>query len=263
MPKMLALKLGTLALATLHLALYATTAPASALSQTLPRSTAIPVRFVHTVDANKAKTGDVVSAKTLQVIVLPAGETIAKGAVITGHVVTAQPFHFDPAPYAHQKPSLISIHFDKLQNGDGVIPVSLSVRAIASTIDSEEASRPHYLDETDRVGTIVLIGGAEFTPFDKMIQSDGDAIGYNRKNGTFAKLAPAGSSGPGQSFHCEGTDSEQSVAIFSPDACGVYGFAGDYLSGNGQDGSGTFTLALRGHSVKLDAGSAALLQVNQ
>ena len=36
-----------------------------------------------------------------------------------------------------------------------------------------------------------------------------------------------------------------------------------YMLENGQDGSGTFTLAVRGRSEKLYAGSTALLQVNQ
>jgi len=264
MKNMVALRLGTLGLGALNLALCAAAASAPALSQTLPQFTVIPVRFEHSLAAKKAKPGDSVTAKTMQVVMLPDGRVIAKGSVIVGHVVAAQAFHFDPTPYVHQQPSLISIHFDKLQKGDAVIPVNLSVRAIASTIDSQEAARPHYLDETDRVGTIKLIGGTEFTPFDKMIQSgDGDAIGYNRKDGVFARLTASGYSGPGASFHCKGTDTEQSVAIFSPDACGVYGFAGDYLSNNGHDGSGTFTLAVRGHSVKLYAGSTALLQVNQ
>jgi hypothetical protein len=263
MQKILALKLGALVLGTLNLALCASAASAPALSQSLPQSTAIPVRFDHSVDAKDAKAGDTIIAKTMQVIVLPGGETIAKGTTIVGHVVAVQAFQFDPAPYAHQKPSLISIRFDKLQNGNSVIPVNLSVRAIASTIDSDKAARPHYLDETDRVGTITLIGGTEFTPRDKMIQADnGDAIGYNRKNGVFARLTSSGYSGPGASFHCEGTESEQSVAIYSPNACGVYGFDGDYLADNGRDGSGTFTLAVRGRSEKLYAGSTALLQVN-
>jgi hypothetical protein len=99
---------------------------------------------------------------------------------------------------------------------------------------------------------------------DKTILSDdGDAIGYNRKGGVFARLIASGSSGPGALIHCDATDTEQSVAIFSPDACGLYGFAGDYMLQNGQDGSGTFTIAVRGRSEKLPAGSTALLQVNQ
>jgi hypothetical protein len=215
------------------------------------------------VDAKKAKNGDFVTAKTLQVIKLPDGETIAKGTVIVGHVVAAEPLHVDRTPYAHQKPSFISIHFDKVQRSEGAIPVKLYLRAIAGTLDSLDAAAPHYLDETDRSGTVTLIGGTEFAPFDKVIHSvDGDAIGYNRKDGVFAKLTSAGYSAMGMSFHCESTDQEQSVAIFSPGACGVYGLGGAYLPESGQDGSGTFTLAARGRSIKVYAGSTALLQVH-
>ena len=248
--------LGTLVLGATNLVVCAAGTTVPAQSQVLPQSTAIPVRFEHSIDTKKAKVGDVVTAKTIQAVALPSGKSIAKGALLVGHVVALDAFHFDQTPYAHQKPSMLSIHFDKLQTGDAAIPVSLSVRAIASTIDSREAAYPHGIDETDHVGTMTLIGGTTFSPLDKMIQSeDGDAIGYNRRTGVFARLIPSGS--------CDGTNTEQSIAIFSPDACGAYGFGGDYLADNGRDGSGTFTLALRGHSVKLYAGSTALLQVNE
>lgn len=247
---------GILALGVTNVALCATNATVPAQSQTLPQSTAIPVRFEHSVDTKKAKVGDEVTAKTIQVIALPGGRNIPKGALLVGHVAALEAFQFDQTPYAHQKPSLLSIHFDRLQTGDGMIPVNLSVRAIASTIDSREAAYPHSTDETDHVGMMTLIGGTTFSPLDKMIQSeDGDAIGYNRKNGVFARLIASGS--------CNGSDTEQSLAIFSPDACGAYGFGGDYLADSGKGGSGTFTLALRGHSLKLYAGSTALLQVNE
>jgi hypothetical protein len=264
MQKMLALKIGTLAFGVANLAFCANAASVPAPPESLPAATAVPVSFVHSVDAKKAKVGDTVTAKTMQVVLLPGGASIDKGTVVVGHVVAVQPFHFDPTPYVHQSPSLISIHFDKLQKGDSVIPVNLSVRAIANTMDSREASYPHSNVDADPVGTMTLIGGTTYSPLEKMIQSDdGDAIGYNRKGGVFARLIASGSSGRGTSIHCEGTDTEQSLAIFSPDACGVYGFAGDYILENGQDGSGTFTLAVRGRSEKLYAGTTALLQVNQ
>jgi hypothetical protein len=136
-----------------------------------------------------------------------------------------------------------------------MILINVSVRAIANTIDSREAAYPHSTDDTDHVGMMTLIGGTTFSSLDKRIKlEDGDAIGYNRKNGVFARLIASGS--------CNGTDTEQSVTIFSPDACGAFGFCGGYLADSGKDGSGTFTLAIRGHSLKLYAGSAVLLQVN-
>src|ERR1700733_5487286 len=109
-----------------------TTVPAQ--SQTLPQSTAIPVRFEHSIDTKKAKAGDIVTAKTIQAVALPDGKSIAKGALLVGHFAALDVFHFDQTPYAHQKPSTLSIHFDRLQTGDAAIPVNLSVRAIASTI---------------------------------------------------------------------------------------------------------------------------------
>jgi hypothetical protein len=246
---------GTLILGTTNLAIYAATASVPVRAQVLPPSTAIPVRFERSIDTKNAKVGEPVTAKTMQVLVLPNGRNIAKGTVVIGHVVSVQTFQFDQTPYLHQKPSMLSIHFDKLQTGEEAIPVNLSVRAIANTIDSREATYPHSLDETDRPGMMILIGGTTFSPLDKMIKTeDGDVIGYNRKNGVFAKLIASG--------RCGGTETEQSISIYSPDACGAYGFDGDYLAESGSDGSGTFTLALRGHSVKLYGGTTALLQVN-
>lgn len=248
--------LGTFTLGVANVAVCAAAATVPVESQALPQSTAIPVRFEHTVDTGKAKVGDQVTAKTIQVVALPGGRSLPKGALLVGHVAALQPFQFDQTPYAHQKPSMLSIHFDKLQTGNEAIPVNLAVRAIANTNDSKDATYPHSMDDTDHVGTITLIGGMSFSPLDKSIQSeDGDVIGYNRKNGVFARLIASGA--------CNATDTEQSIAIFSPNACGAYGFGGDYLSNSGRDGSGTFTLALRGHSVKLYAGSTALLQVNE
>jgi hypothetical protein len=221
----------------------------------LPPSTAIPVRFERSIDARNAKAGDAVTARTIQQIVLPNGREIARGSLVTGHVVAAQAYRFDTTPYAHQQPSTLTIHFDKLEAGVASIPLNLSVRAVANALDSKDATYSHSYDDTDHVGTMTLIGGLSYSPLDKMIQSeDGDAIAYNRKHGLFARLVASGS--------CSGTETEQSVGIFSPSACGVYGFAGDSMTQNGNDGSGSFTLASRGRSVKLYAGSTALLQVN-
>lgn len=229
-------------------------APAS--PQALPQSTAIPVRFEQSIDTKRAKVGETVRAETIQVVVLPDGKRIPKGSKLVGRVVALDAFHFDQTPYAHQQPSLLSIHFDTLRSGNTAIPVNVSVRAIANTIDSREASYPHSTDDTDHVGTMTLIGGTSFSPLDKTIKTEnGDAIGYNRRDGVFARLISSGS--------CDGTNTEQSIAIFAPDACGAYGFGGDYLEKNGRDGSGTFTLAFRGHSVKLYAGSTALLQIDE
>ena len=214
---------------------------------TLPGTTAIPVIFTHTINAGKAKAGDLVTGKTMQVVLLPNGEQLPKGSPVTGHVVEARPFRFDETPYAVQQPSYLSIQIDRIAD----TPVTLSVRAIASAFAVQEALTPQRLDETDTLGTMVLVGGAHYSPIAKRV-TDGpedDIVGYNKKQGVFARLLP----GAG----CEGTQTEQSVAIFSPDACGPYGFVGDHLTVK----DGMFRLESTHRTVNLRGGSAALLQV--
>jgi hypothetical protein len=226
----------------------------------VPPGTAIPVRFVRSVDAKRARSGDRVIAKTLQIVLLPGGQRLPKGTLLVGHVVDAQPYHFDPEPYSHQNGSSISIHFDQIVNGDLTLPVNLSVRALANTFESRWAPRPHYQDETDGAGTMILIGGDEFSPFDKTVRDDsGDVIAYNRKDGLFARLLPSDDSALNTRLNCSSTGTEQSVAIFSPYACGLYGFGRVSMPHAGR-GSGTFTLVSKGRSIKLYAGSTALLQ---
>jgi hypothetical protein len=108
---------------------------------------------------------------------------------------------------------------------------------------------------------MILIGGDEFSPFDKTVRDDsGDVIAYNRKDGLFARLLPSDDSASKTRPNCSSTSTEQAVAIFSPNACGLYGFEGVSMPHAGRSGSGTFTLASRGGSIKLYAGSTALLQ---
>jgi hypothetical protein len=219
------------------------------------------VRFVHSVDARKARPGDQVVAKLLQAVVTPDGSRIPKGSLVIGHVVDAQPFHLNREPYAEPKASVLSIHFDHIVTGDLSTPVNLSVRALANSIESYEAVYPHYLDETDGLGIMELIGGEEFSPLDKAIRDrDGQVIGFNRKNGVFARLIASEDTNMAGIPGCNATDSEQSLGIFSPSACGIYGFEGVLMLRAGRRGSGTFTLWSHEHSVKLYAGSTALLQ---
>jgi len=215
---------------------------------TLPAETAIPVIFTHTLDSRKANAGDVVTARTMQVVLLPNGEQLPKGTLVTGHVVEARPFHFDETPYAAQQPSYLSIQIDRVADD----AVATSVRAMADNQTTDEARTTHRMDETDSPGTMELVGGAHYSPIAKRVTygPEDDIVGYNKKQGVFARLLPGG-------VGCNGTQTEQSVAIFSPDACGLYGFVSVHLTARG----GVFRLESTHHTVMLRAGSAALLQI--
>ena len=227
----------------------------------LPPHTTLPVVFTHALDAKKARQGEAVTAEIMQTVVLPGGKQIPKGSLLLGHVVAANAFHFDETPYAAQQPSALEIHFDSLREDGQQTPVFVSVRALANSVESWRAEAPHYLDESDHVGTMELIGGGQYSPLDKKVVSDdqGDIIGYNKKQGVYARLLPADYNDNKGTHHCEGTQTEQAVGIFSPGACGIYGFSTVWLSQN--DADGTFRLASTHGSVKLYAGSTALIEV--
>jgi len=231
-------------------------------AESLPASTAIPVVLTQSAKAGEIKPGEKVAAKTTQVVFLPNGRVLQAGTVVVGHVVESRRFAFDRTPYAAQNPSLLAIHFDTITEGGANVPIELSARAIAGPVASHEAGIPHYRDEIDTVGTRLLIGGDEFSPLDKSVVSpNGSVVGYNRKNGVFARLLAATSVNPGSSIRCDATGSEQSMGIFSADACGVYGINTVTMVHNGTEGDGTIVLESRRQTVVLDAGSTALLQV--
>ncbi len=221
---------------------------------TIPAQTTIPVIFTHTENAAKVKIGDVVKAKTMQVVLLPNGDQIPKGSLVIGHIVEARSFKFDDTPYAAQQASYLAIKIDQVVDKSGRSSVVTSVRALADHNSVEEALTPQRLDDPDSLGTMEMVGGAHYSPIEKRVTAgpEDDIVAYNKKQGVFAHLLPGGAS-------CPGTQTEQSVGIFSPDACGLYGFTSYHLSED--SANGTFRLASTHHTVVLYAGSAALLQV--
>jgi len=139
----------------------------SGQAQTIPSATAIPVVFEKTLDAGKTKPGEIVIAKTTQVVFLPGGQSLLSGATLIGHVVESKALVLSRTPDEAPKTSDLSVHFDKIVASGSTIPVKLSVRAIAGPVATHEASVLHYRDETDTTGTRTLIGGSEFSPIGK------------------------------------------------------------------------------------------------
>ena len=224
----------------------------------------IPLRFAKTIDAKKAHNGDSVTAHTMQAVTLADGTRLPKGATVRGHITEVRAFSFDPTPYAKQQPSILAIHFDEVATSAGNKKINASVRALADRFAADEASAPHYQDDTDHVGMMELIGGGSFNPLEtRIVSGDEDTIGYNRKDGVYARLIASDYQGKYSQGHCDGSGGEQSVAIFSPMACGVYGFDGMYMPENGStDSSGTFRVEARHHNARISEHSAALLELN-
>lgn len=182
----------------------------------LDAPTTFPIEFMNSIAATNARPGDIVMARTTQTVRLDEGAIVPKGATITGHILAANPFVYDTTPYALQKPSVLSMHFDSIEIEHQAVPLDVTVRAMADPITSEEARTPINHD-IDPSGATVQIGGDQRYPWNAPVTNrDGDVVAYSRKGGVYAHLIASGG--------CDGSSVEVSVGIYSASACGLYGF---------------------------------------
>jgi hypothetical protein len=228
---------------------------AKAASATSPSQKAtLPIVFTKTVSADKARTGDIVHAKTTQVATLPGGEAVPAGTEVTGHVVAAAGFVYDKTPYARQKESQLTIQFDSLRLAGKDVALKVMVRAMADPLTSWGAQEPKSSD-LDSLGTVTQIGGDQLVPSQsEVVNSDGDVVAYNRRNGVYAHLIAH--------RDCDGSDNEVSVGIYSPSACGLYGFTNVVAREMGSDSApSAVSLVSTRTSPKVWRSSTALLEI--
>lgn len=220
----------------------------------LDAPTTFPIVFTKNVGAKTAHPGDEVTARTTQAVRLKGGVIIPKKTEITGHVVAAKPFIYDTTPYAQQKMSVLSIHFDSINVNHRIVPLVITVRAIADPITSDDTQSPLSFD-IDPSGTMTQIGGDQRYPWSGPVtDANGDVVAYSRHDGVHAHLIANGG--------CDGSSVEVSVGIYSASACGLYGF---YRTSAEEVGSvnhpSTLTLISRHESPKIWKYSTALLEV--
>jgi hypothetical protein len=235
-------------------ALFFASSVAFAQNATLATPATLPVTFTSAIRADHAKAGDPVEARTMQRVQLPGGGSIPSGARVVGHVLDANGFAYDKTPYAHQKPSTLSIHFDSIQVNGQMVPLNVAVRAIASPNEVWSSREPAGSD-ADPLGTVTQIGGDLLIPSQAEVRDrNGDVVAYNKHDGVYAHLIASGG--------CDGSDVEVSVSVFSASACGAYGMTDVSLAGRGSAAQpSTLTLVSTHGSPQIWKHTAALLEV--
>ncbi|MGB7553104.1 MAG: hypothetical protein WBM04_01935 [Candidatus Korobacteraceae bacterium] len=223
------------------------------VAQEIPAGTVIPVMLKTTLDARKATVGEKIAARVMQDVPLPSQARIRTGATLIGHVVAVT------GPGAPSG-SRIVVLFDRLMANGANIPVTTSLRSLASMMEVFEAQLP--TNAIDDYGTTpadwvtVQIGGDGVFRGDGTVVADGQVVGKSTIGGdTTAKLIASRDRG------CGGNDSEQALWLFSPSACGTYGFADlKIIHAGRRDPVGQIILE-SDKSVHVPAGSGLLLRV--
>jgi|SRR5579862_1058062 len=216
-----------------------------AFSQQIPAGTVVPVMLTTTVDSGKAHPGDPIMGKVMEAVPLRDGGHIPEGAKVIAHVDNVM-------PAKGKDPSWIAIEFDEIVVQGRQVPVKASLRALASMMAIYDAQVPFFEPDTTPPSSVMFapVGGEPAFRPDNPEKSYGKLV-------LFSGELPAGC---GSRIDQEGGTG--ALWVFSPYACGVYGFGkGLAVVKNGaEEPAGNIILGSQ-KNFQLHAGSGWLLRM--
>lgn len=220
-------------------------------AQQIPPGTLLPTMLNNSLDSDKSKPGDEISAKLMQDVPLPDGGKIKRGSKVLGRVATV-------VPASSGRPGKIAVHFDRVEFDKREVPITTNLRALASMRAVSTAQEP--VNPNGGYGTtswdwnMLQIGGQAAFNGKRIVKSQtGEVVGKVVEPG-----AVLGVPMPNPARGCPeapGSTWEQAFWVFSTDACGVYGYKNltfDETSSGSASGQITLqsskTIAIRGGS---------------
>jgi hypothetical protein len=222
-------------------------------AEPIPAGTILPVRLNTALRSDKIGSGTTIIATVMQDVALGKGETLRKGSKITGHVVEAI------TPGKGSDESKISFQFDQLQLRSQTIPLSTTLRAVASTsavlAATPELTSPDYADNQIQIGGDQISYGE-----DVPVMVGSQIVGKYTSQGVLANVNQ--DSGTPSGGTIEDNARPQAFWLFSVNARGAYGFRDLTILQSGRtEPLGEVTLASNRKAVKVEKGSAMLLRV--
>jgi len=221
----------------------------------IPAGTVLPGRLTASLDSRKLKPGQVIAARIMQDVPLPVGK-IPAGARIVGHIVSVTPMQKGTS-------TEVALRFDTLRFSHRSIPITTTLRALASMMDVADAQIPST--GTDRGTTFDWmttnqIGGEVVYGQGGPVTNGSRFVGRAAPGGVLVHLTDE----PGS--RCwdpeENNHRLQALWLFASDACGLYGFRDLEIAHAGRtDPVGQITLASKEGPLHIQGGSGLLLRV--
>lgn len=222
----------------------------------IPAGTVLPARLDSSLDSQKSKPGQVITARIMQDVPLPGGK-IRAGSQIVGHIITV-------TPATAGSGGRISVQFDTVKLAGNSLPVTTNLRALASMMEVQDAQVP--TTGTDRGTTFAWmntnqVGGEVVYGQGGPVTHGSQIVGEAAPGGVLVRLrARPGTSCRGE---FEGNDRPQATWVFASDACGVYGLSDLEIAHAGRtEPRGQITLASKQGRIHVSGGSGLLLRVN-
>ena len=213
------------------------------LAEEIPVGTVIPVMLTMTVDSAKAHPGQQIRGKVMESVPLAEGN-IPAGAKVFGHVDQVHPGN-------GVSPAWIAIQFDHIVFRGQEVPFKANLRALASMMAVQDAQVPFFEPDTTPRSAVMLapVGGdAAFRP-DNPEKSWGRMVRFS------------GDLNPGCGGRVDQPGTTGALWVFSPYACGAYGYGKDLVIvyDGSTDPVGNIVLGSQKH-VEVRAGSGLLLR---
>lgn len=221
-------------------------------AQQIPSGTALPVVLDSTLDVNKVKSGQPISATIAQNVPLHSGAKIRDRSHVNGRVLQVGK-NPDGSSY-------LRLRFDQVHANGRDIPVTTSLRAVASPWEVQEAQLPKRtpvrgespanLTTIQVGGDVVYRGGGHVMHYDQVV---GDPV-YG--GGVLAELTSEPESG------CASGSGQLRLAlwVFASSACGAYGFSDDLDIAHAGDANPIGEIVLQSKTdVHVPTGSGMLL----
>jgi hypothetical protein len=222
-------------------------------AQQIPAGTVLPVVLERTLDARRDRAGKTITAEVMQEVPLANGATVPKGTRIAGQIIAA-------IPASAGSPSQLSMRFDRISFGGRRFPVVTDLRALASAREVFEAKLP--TNAIDDYGTsesdwnTIQIGGAGVYRGDGKVVEGDRVVGRTTHYGAVtAELVAV----PAKGCDSDG-GGEQALWLFSPWACGVYGYSDLRVVHSGDTAPVGEIRFESNHDIRIQGGSGLLLR---
>jgi len=225
------------------------------VAQQLPVGTILPVALSTSIIGEKAKPGERITGKLGQYVIFE-GTRLPRGTEVSGRILRVQG---GPAG----SPARVTFVFDTIRIEQRDVPITTSLRALASMQDVFEAELPtNAIDDygsTIRDWNTTQVGGQGVYRGDGIVMEGPEVVGKASMVGEVFGTPKTWPWSPCRSD--QANTAVQSFWVFSTDACGVYGFDGLTLAHAGRsEPRGEIVLEFPG-KLRIRAGSGLLLMV--
>jgi len=225
--------------------------------QAIPSGALLPAMLDDTIDSDKSKPGEAISAKLRQDVPLPGGGKIKRLSKLTGHVVAVTAAE-GGSPYR------IIVKFEQIEVNKKPVTINVGLRAYASMELVAQSREPANANGGNGTSVWDLnmsqIGGQIAYNGQKIVKWKGQVVGRVPQPGAVLGVPMAN---PEQG--CAGAapgSPEQAFWVFSTNACGIYG-ADDLAGKTGLGGENAGQIVFQSpKKITLRGGSGWLLQVN-